>query len=242
MTKTKEEEQALAQTKFEELRKQINADSWTDNMELLLKRWGEKAAGLRYMHAASGSYWKKLSNNLTIASILITTVGSTLSLVSANVEDEAAQTGMIYAVGGIGLVSALIQSFKKFYDAEEKAADHNAIAKQFGSFYRYMTLQMGMTRFDRDPADVLSTWALKEYERLQLEAPSLTGESVASFKNKFKNSSQSVPDVVEDEFIIEIYKEEDEKEEKDEKDEKEEKEDLVDPKVFNIEVKSNKDE
>ena len=33
-----------------------------------------------------------------------------------------------------------------------------------------MTLQLGMSRFDRDPADVLTVWALKEYERLQLES------------------------------------------------------------------------
>ena len=40
---------------------------------------------------------------------------------------------------------------------------HSSVAKQFGSFYRYMTLQLGMSREDRDPADVLTTWALKEY-------------------------------------------------------------------------------
>ena len=39
-----------------------------------------------------------------------------------------------------------------------------------------MILQMGMSREDRDP-DVLTTWALKEYERLQQEAPPLNGTS-----------------------------------------------------------------
>ncbi len=68
-----------------------------------------------------------------------------------------------------------------------------------------MTLQLGMSREDRDPADVLTTWALKEYERLQQEAPTLGGGSVTLFKKTFTNENQAIPDVAEDEFIIKVY-------------------------------------
>ena len=61
------------------------------------------------------------------------------------------------------------------------------IAKQFGSYYRKMTLQMGMSRLERNSADVLTLWALKEYERLLLDAPSITSSSITLFKNRFKN-------------------------------------------------------
>jgi len=200
-----EAQEALASTKLGDLKKKINAASWSNNMELLLKNWGEKAAGLRFMHSNAGGYWKGVSNKLTIYGILITTVASTVSLVSASVDDIEAKNGIMYGVGGVGLVSSLIQSLKKFYDAEEKAANHNAIAKQFGSFYRYMTLQMGMSRADRVPADELSTWALKEYERLQQDAPPLGGGPIEAFKKLFKDSPQSVPDVCEDQFLIHVY-------------------------------------
>ena len=63
-----------------------------------------------------------------------------------------------------------------------------------------------MSREDRDPADVLSTWALKEYERLQQEAPNLSGKSVALFKKTFTNENQAIPDIAEDEFVIKVYK------------------------------------
>ena len=200
-----EAQEALASTKLGDLKKKINAASWSDNMELLLKNWGEKAAGLRFMHSNAGGYWKSVSNKLTIYGILITTVASTVSLVSASVDDIEAKNGIMYGVGGVGLVSSLIQSLKKFYDAEEKAANHNAIAKQFGSFYRYMTLQMGMSRADRVPADELSAWGLKKYERLQQDAPPLGGGPIQAFKKIFKDSPQSVPDVCEDQFLIHVY-------------------------------------
>ena len=202
-----EEIEALTSARLGNMRKKINAASWTNNMELLMKQWGEKAAGLRFMHSHTGGKWKKFADNLSISGILVTGIASTLSLLATNVRDDNIKNGFLYGVGGIGLISTLIQSFKKFYNAEEKAAEHNMIAKQFGSYYRKMTLQMGMSRFDRNPADVLTNWALEEYERLQQDAPSISGNSITLFKNNFKNKGQCFPDIAEDHFIINIYKE-----------------------------------
>lgn len=198
-------EAALAAATLSELRKKQNAKTWSSNMEVLLAQWGEKAAGLRFMHANTGGSWKKFANKIALSSIFVTTVGSSLSLVATSIDDQEIKDGFLFGVGAIGLLSALLQSLSKFYQAEEKAADHNSISKQFGSFYRYMTLQMGMSREDRIPADQLSEYSLKEYERLMTEAPSLSGKSIQLFKSTFKNSKQSIPDVVEDEFIINIY-------------------------------------
>lgn len=199
------EKQALMDAKLGDIRKKVNADSWSVNMENLMKKWGEKAAGLRFMHANSAGIWKNFSNKLSIAGIVITGFASTISLIATGIEDEDVKNGFMFSVGGIGLFSTLIQSFKKFYNAEEKAAEHANVSKQFGSFYRYMTLQLSMGREDRDPADVLTDWALKEYERLQGDAPPLDGISIQLFKDKFKNSLQAIPDIAEDEFIINIF-------------------------------------
>ena len=197
-------QEALAAAKLGDLRKKVNAESWTDNMEDLLAGWGEKAAGLRFMHSKTGGAWKNFANNLSVSSIVITSVASTLSLAATSIDNEEAKNAVLFGVGGVGLISALIQSFKKFYNAEEKAAEHASISKQFGSFYRYMTLQMGMGREDRDPADVLSSYALKEYERLQTEAPPLSGDAVSLFKKTFTDPEQRIPDIAEDKFVIYI--------------------------------------
>ena len=201
-----ESQQALASVKMANLRKKINADSWNDNMENLMKTWGEKAAGLRFMHDNAAGNWKKFSNTLTLWSIGITTVASGVSLIAASIEDEDAKNMVLYATGGIGIISTLIQSLKKFYNAEEKSADHNAVARQFGTFYRFMTLQMNLTREDRQPSDQLSEYALKEYERLQQEAPPLGAAQVELFRKTFVNSDQAIPDVCEKKFNIKVYR------------------------------------
>tara|TARA_B100000902_G_scaffold375106_1_gene404755 strand:+ start:18011 stop:18733 length:723 start_codon:yes stop_codon:yes gene_type:complete len=198
------EQEALVSARLGDIRKKVNAESWSDNMEKLIADWGEKAAGLRFMHAYSGSRWKKFANNLAISGIVVTSFASSVSLVATSLEDEESKNAVLFGVGGIGLISALIQSFKKFYNAEEKAADHASVSKQFGSFYRYITLQMNMSREDRDPSDVLTAYALKEYERLQQDAPNISGAAIKAFKEKFSNGEQAIPDVAEDKFIIHV--------------------------------------
>ena len=104
---------------------------------------------------------------------------------------------------GVGLAASLIQSFKKFYSAEEKCAEHGAIAKQFGSFYRMMVMEMGLERSDRAPIEEVRAHVTKEFDRMQNEAPPLGGGIVAAFHSAFPNCKNE-PDVCEDEFVIKI--------------------------------------
>ena len=205
MTGSSEADLALAEVKMAGFKKKVNADSWNDDYENLLTSWGEKAAGLRFMHANSSGYWRSISNNLTLYSIVATTVASAASLVAGSIDSTEAKDAVLFTAGGIGLVTSFIQSLKKFYNADEKAAAHGAIAKQFGSYYRYITLQMGMSREDRRPSDELSEWALKEYERLQQEALPLRGADVHVYKKTFKGSNQAMPDNCRTDYSIKIY-------------------------------------
>lgn len=205
MTGSSEADLALAEVKMAGFKKKVNADSWNDDYENLLTSWGEKAAGLRFMHANSSGYWRSISNNLTLYSIVATTVASAASLVAGSIDSTEAKDAVLFTAGGIGLVTSFIQSLKKFYNADEKAAEHGAIAKQFGSYYRYITLQMGMSREDRRPSDELSEWALKEYERLQQEALPLRGADVQVYKKTFKGSNQAMPDNCRTDYSIKIY-------------------------------------
>ena len=194
-----EQQEAMKSAELGGLKKKLNAASWSDHMEDLMKSWGEKAAGLRWMHNAAAGSWKAVSNKLTLTGIVLTTVSSAAAFGSSSIDSPA----MMYTLGGIGAVASLVQSIKKFYQADEKAADHAAIAKQFGSFYRAMTLELGMSREDRRPADEMCGWAAKEYDRMQQDAPQLGGNIVSAFKKVFKHQ-QSIPDVAEDHFIIEV--------------------------------------
>jgi hypothetical protein len=196
---------ALTEVKMAGIKKKVNAESWNDEYENVITGWGEKASGLRFMHANSSGYWRGVSNNLTLYSIIATTIASAASLVAGSIDDVDSKDAVLFTAGGIGLVTSFVQSLKKFYNADEKAAEHGSIAKQFGTYYRYVSLQMGMSREDRRPSDELFEWALKDYERLQQEALPLRGADVKLYKKTFKDSSQDSPDNCKADYVIPIY-------------------------------------
>ena len=205
MSANNEENFALTQVKMAGIKKQLNADSWNDEYENVITEWGEKASGLRFMHANSSGYWRGVSNKLTLYSIIATTIASAASLVAGSIDDVESKDAVLFTAGGIGLITSFVQSLKKFYNADEKAAEHGSIAKQFGSYYRYVSIQMGMSREDRRPSDELFEWALKDYERLQQEALPLRGADIALYKKTFKNSKQASPDNCKSDYVIPIY-------------------------------------
>lgn len=200
-----ETELALTEVKMGAARKRVNAASWNNDYENLISEWGEKAAGLRFMHNNSASYWRTVSNQLTLYSIMATTVTSAASLVAGSIDSNNAKNAVLFVAGGVGLVTSFIQSLKKFYNSDEKAAEHGSIAKQWGSYYRNITLQMGMSREDRRPSDELSEWALKEYERLQQEALPLRQADIQLYKRVFSKSDQAMPDNCRENYSIKIY-------------------------------------
>lgn len=196
-----DEKSALAAVQSAGLQKKLNEESWNDRAEDMMKAWGEKAAGLRWMHQKQGGIWKKFADRLTLWGIGITTFVSSASLITAGIEGAEP---VMYAIGGVGMIASLIQALKKFYNAEDKVAEHAAIAKRFGSFYRAMTLELGMSRGDRRPSNVVFDWASKEYDQLQNDAPSLGGGVVDAYKKLFGRQTH-LPDIAEDVFIIEVY-------------------------------------
>ena len=183
---------------------QKKVDTWSDNLEELIKDWGEKAAGLKYLHTHSGREWKKTANYLTVSAIIISSIASTVSLIATNFHDEDVKNGLLFFISGIGFFNSIIQSFKKLYNAEEKSTLHFNVAKHYGFYYRYINLQLNISRDEREPAYILTNYALKEYERLQLDAPTICAKSITEFKNKFKNNNQAMPDIIDDKFVINI--------------------------------------
>jgi len=196
-----DEQGALAAVKLAGIQKQLNAESWGDHAEDMMKSWGEKAAGLRWMHQKQAGVWKAFADKLTLWGIGITTFVSSASLITAGIEDAEY---VMYGIGGVGMIASLIQAIKKFYNAEDKVAEHTAIAKRFGSFYRAMTLELGTSRADRRSSDIVFEWASKEYDQLQKDAPSIGGDTIKAYKEIF-GRQKNLPDIAEDVFIIEVH-------------------------------------
>ena len=179
----------------------IEISEYYEKIEDLLKCWGEKCGNLGQMHSYERKYWRVKSNRFSMASIIITTLSSSLSLASAS---SPYYQYVMYVVGGVGLFSSLLQSLKQFYNADEKASEHKLFSKQYSNYYRTVKLQLSLKKTDRTPASEFVKWAYKEYEKLVNESPPLKESTIECFKDKLKNITSYKPDVCENELIIYI--------------------------------------
>ena len=177
---------------------------WNNSIEDLLKCWGEKGAGLSIMHSKDRKYWRKKSNIISIASILITTLSSSLSLSSTS---SNYYESIMYLVGFLGLVSSLMQSLKQFYNADDKASEHKLSSRLYGNFYRSIKLQLALNHNDRIPVSEFVNTSFKEYEKLLQDAPIINTTTIENFKQQFKGITCSKPDICGTDLIIEINRE-----------------------------------
>ena len=96
-----DEKAALAQASMGALKKEMNAASWSVHMEDLMKAFGEKGAGLSWIHARDGGNWKKYADKLSLWGIALTTVASTAAVATANMDEPS--PAITYTIGGIGI-------------------------------------------------------------------------------------------------------------------------------------------
>lgn len=195
------EKNALHTAKLDEIRKQMNANSWNDNTEDLMKSWGMKSAGLRWLHFQSATKWNILSNRLSLPIILLSTLTGIANFGATNAKQPEMY---MYVLGSLNILTAFIASLKQFYNAEKKNQLHMDVGKQFGSFYRQIVLELSLPRSDRKPCKEMSTWAKMEFDRLQLDAPPIGGDVISKFNQTFSQLDDK-PDVVSESFDIQIH-------------------------------------
>jgi len=197
---------------YTESEKMAHSRQWSkSNIEDLLKSWGEKAGGLRWMHSHSAAFWRHRDNTLNYIGITLSTVISASSLTGPT-EIFIDPNYVMLFVGIIGMINMLVQSLQRFYRSSEQAARHENAARQFGYFNRYIATKLSMSRKERGPPKQLLNYALNENDRLHKENPDPHHLSMCAFREHFgtraNNLEFSIPDFVTDTFKMSTYDEE----------------------------------
>ena len=182
----------------------IEVNEWYNEIEDLLKCWGEKCGNLGIMHSYERKYWRTKNNRFSIASIVITTLSSSLSLGSTS---SPFYQYIMYLVGFVGLLSSLLQSLKQFYNADDKASEHKLASRLYGNFYRSIKLQLALKQDDRIVVSEFVNTSFKEYEKLLQDTPIINSTTIENFKQQFKSITCSKPDICGTDLIIEINRE-----------------------------------
>lgn len=192
---------ALADVKWAQLKKQMNADNWSDELEDLVQSLGEKAAGNRELHDDSCSYWKRIGDQIYLPVIILSAVGGVSNFGAANAVNN---TYWMYGIGVLNIFTAALASISQYYRPDEKSQQHFSVARNFGSFHRTITIELAMEKKDRMNSEDLLRWVKNEYDRIQSESPSIPESVISSFIKNHGRSKRNIPDVVSKDYEIKI--------------------------------------
>jgi len=198
--RTDAETEALESARVNQVRKRINAASWSCDIEDLLKAWGEKAAGSKQLHLKAAEQWSSVSNNMYVPLIALTTAGGVATFGAAGAESP---TILMYTIGAMNATAAFFASMIKYHKPDEKAHNHLVHARMFGAFYRRVSLQLGLAREDRTSVEELTTWATNELDRIQHDAPTIPTRVIKAYINDHRDD-ENKPDVTLDSFVITV--------------------------------------
>lgn len=192
---------ALKSANLTRIKKRLNADAWTNELEDLMQEWGEKAAGSKDLHFKAASYWKLMGDRFYIPVIVLSTLGGVTNFGAASVDNAAF---WMYTVGTVNIFSAALAAIVKYYRPDEKSQNHTIVAKNFDRFCRSITIELGLTREERMESDEMIQWAKCEYDKIMTDALPIPTCVIEEYKETHGKYTRNPPDAVSNHYEIKI--------------------------------------
>jgi len=178
-------------------------NGWNEKNERIIISIGENAASYKWMHEKSAGYFQSANQILTIILLIFSTGLSAGTILPDNTDNKGFDiTRRIFTY--IVTFMSILLNFLKY---EKLSQQHKSAAMSFSLLYHNIQQQMCMFRRDRTNASKYVPTTLKEYDSLIMGAPNINQNVVQKFKNTFKNSDISIPDIADRIQKIEIITE-----------------------------------
>lgn len=177
-----------------------NIVDWSDEIENVLKIFGERAAGYRELCNNNATYWKSISNKLSVPIIFLTAISSITTFNAVNYDDYQY---WMYAAGSVNFIAAFLTSLNKYMKPEEKAQQNIMSSKAFGSYYRKILFELSLCRHERETPNTFIKWSKEEYDKLMFNIPTIQQKIIKNFKQNHPFDI-NIPDIVSDNYKITI--------------------------------------
>jgi len=192
-----------ARNMVEKNKKREIAESWHHKQEKLIKSWGEKCLGYRWLLHRNAQYHSKINRNLSISNISLSTVASLGTLMGTSLEGGSI---LLYVFGFINLVSVGIASVHKFLRSGEQFELNIQTSKQFSRLARDISLELSLEKEDRMDAVNYCNKVREEYDKIMDRVPEIPNWVIQEYKKTMEkddpNGTISRPDIANGKFKI----------------------------------------
>ena len=173
---------------------EINSSVWTDEQEAILKKWGEQAKGLSWMHGKCESWFNFWDKIIGIPAGVLAVVLS--------VSIFATSTDQLWARITYGVVSFLVGSLvflQNFLAWGKRSAEHRDGRVGYEVFADDIESEMALDRASRVSSRLYYRMMKTERKKLALATyPSVIKRYIDEYKRRFNNQSIARPIITDD--------------------------------------------
>ena len=167
---------------------------YSETLEALLKREGERALALRWAHEAAQRHCAGWDRYIQIPSIILSFLSGTGAV---GADTLLPFQGGMQLVGFISVFVGILGSIQSYLEFARRAEAHRNAALSFEKIHRMLSVELSLPRCERKPASELIDLLKKEIDVLAESSPLLPSAVKLAFKEQFHDlSGVSLPPIL----------------------------------------------
>ena len=172
----------------------MSAD-WSDETELLLKEWSEKASCFRWLHSRCEKKYRFRYYCFSIPVIILSTLSGTANFGMDSFVPENAKPTASAVVGGVNLLAGVLGTLQNFLKVAELMESHRSSGVAWSKLGRNISIELSLAPERRAVAPDFLKLCRAEYDRLTETSPTITDDIISQFKSKFSDYEVAKPSI-----------------------------------------------
>lgn len=169
---------------------------WCDGFETVLKKEGEQAESLFWLHNKASHVASRNNDYIQIPSIVLQTVTGFLSATSGLVPP--------LALGAISIFTGILSTLLSYYKFSARAEGHRVVAQLYLKLFKKIEVEMALPIKQRTTPGSLLSEVREKLARVSEVAPDIPESVIRQYKIQFHDTETSKPIIANglDEIII----------------------------------------
>jgi len=181
---------------------------WSDEVELLLKEWAEKASCWRWLYGRSEKKYRYKYYCFSIPVIILSTLTGTANFGMDSYVPENSKQLATAIVGGLNLFAGVLSTLQNFLKVAENMESSRSCCVAWSKLQRSIQIELSLDPNRRQNCHDFLKICRAEYDRLTELSPIVDDDIIDTFKSKFKEYDVAKPSICNGLDTIKIYKKE----------------------------------
>ena len=190
-------------------------DHWSNECEILLAEWSEKASCYRWLHNKSEKKYRTRYYMFSIPVIILSTLTGAANVGMDSYIDKENKSMAQGIVGGVNIFAGILSTLQTFLKVCENMENHRSAGVSWSKLGRNISIELAIDPNRRQNCHDFLNICRAEYDRLIEQSPLITDDIINTFKKRFKSYEVSKPAITNGLDKCVIYKKQNISSEKD---------------------------